>query len=107
MNILQRHRNKFFITCLVGVFFLTFGGWFVWQPAVAFSKLNQLSVGMTTNQVQQIIGRPLLDDRNSGGKGGKLEFLWYYESPIHRRVVYLYFDAQSHYTGFNISSVGL
>ena len=107
MNTFRKHRNKFLVALLLGILLLTFVVWFVWQPAVSFSKLNQLTVGMTTNQVQQIIGKPLLDDRNSGGKRGKLEFLWYYENPIHWRVVYIYFDAQSHFTGFNTSSVGL
>lgn len=104
MSVIQRHR-KLAVVMFVGVILFAVASWFIWQPAVSFSKLNQLSVGMTTNQVQRFVGMPLLSDKNAGGKTSK-DFFWYYEN-FHWRVVYVHFDENGAYKNYSISSTRL
>lgn len=77
-----------------------------WGAPVASSKLERLSVGMSTNQIEQILGKPTVDLRKASNYNPSENFYWWYEYPFHRLSLWVWFDEHHHYAGYKLSSVG-
>jgi hypothetical protein len=77
-----------------------------WAPPLSTSKLNKISVGMTTNQVEQLLGSPTVDTRSAANNPPKpFNFYWYYERPFHWQHVWIYFDEQQRVSQYKVNSV--
>lgn len=98
--------KEFWIVLFAGVFsiyagFTVFSRWCLNSPAVPIAKLNQLRVGMTMDEVRQLLGEP----RRITTRDGRPE--WQFGRPLKRHILVLRFDDQQrvrhfrHLTGYD------
>lgn len=66
------------IILLVAVAIISFGAWSCNSPAVDLGALNQLQVGMTKPQVQEILGEPDEETSSLNTPGSH----WWYKNPL-------------------------
>lgn len=81
--------------CVVGGFGV-FARWCSFSPAVRRDKLEQLRVGMTTDEVIAVLGQP----RDNRWEANKKNQKWTYGAPMKRHVLILEFGAQDKLLSF-------
>jgi hypothetical protein len=106
-----KKRSKSFlagvVVCALLMFLSFFAYVFLYESPVPSSKLKELSVGMTANQVSQILGSPTDDLGRVSNGNGIITHSWEYERSFHMLTVWVFFDDQDHLTHFKIEEGGM
>jgi outer membrane protein assembly factor BamE (lipoprotein component of BamABCDE complex) len=83
--------NLVVTTALIVFLFIAYALWSFNQPPVRLEKLQQLSEGMTPQQVQALLGEPTSKIASQSGSS------WAYSKPLGWSIVYVHFDERDRF----------